>query len=194
MKDTEFITEQLLQSREVLSKFIQDQTQLLAVTDAAYTIAARLMEGHKIIAIGNGGSQSDAAHFAAELTGKFRQDRKSLPALTVSDAAHLTCVSNDFGYDQVFSRFLQAHGQIKDVLLAISTSGNSTNVINAVYTAKAIGMEVIALTGDSITSELSRVPRIQLIQVPSTDTRLIQEVHIKIIHVLVMMIERGMGL
>src|SRR5690606_24864242 len=96
---------------------------------------------------GNGGSMCDAIHFAEELTGRFRENRKPIAALSISDASHISCVGNDYGFDEIFSRYVEAIGNKGDVLLAISTSGNSKNVIKAAEVAKAKGMKIVALTG-----------------------------------------------
>src|SRR5690606_13700608 len=106
-----------------------------------------LKNGGKIFSCGNGGSMCDSMHFAEELTGRYRGHRKAIPAISISDSSHISCVSNDYGYEFIFSRFLEAWGQDGDVLLAISTSGNSTNVLNAIKVAKEKGMKVIGLTG-----------------------------------------------
>ena len=106
-----------------------------------------MRSGGKVISCGNGGSMCDAMHFAEELTGRYRADRLALPAIAISDPSHLTCVGNDHGYEFVFSRFVEAMGQPGDVLLAISTSGNSPNVVRAAQAAKDGGMMVVGLTG-----------------------------------------------
>ena len=132
---------------------------------------------------------SDAMHFAEELTGRFRQNRKGLPAQAISDVGHLTCVANDFGFEQVFSRYLDAHGRFGDCLLAISTSGKSTNVVNAAVAAKEIGMSVIALTGQEM-SQLGVLADV-CVATPAGDfADRVQELHIKVIHILLELIER----
>ena len=127
-------------------------------------------------------------HFAEELTGRFREDRKALPAIAISDPSHLSCVSNDFGYDQVFSRFIEGLGKPGDVLLGMSTSGNSTNVVNAFAVAKEIGMRTIALSGKD-GGRLAEVSDIE-IRIPHHGyADRIQEIHIKVIHILILLIE-----
>lgn len=155
---------------------------------AAALMADAVRKGGKIIACGNGGSMSDAMHFAEELTGRFRDDRPSIPALSISDPSHISCVANDYGYDQVFSRFIQGLGKAGDVLLAISTSGNSGNVLRAAETAKSLGMPVVSLTGKT-GGALAGLSDIE-IRVPHTGyADRIQEIHIKIIHLLIEGIE-----
>lgn len=132
---------------------------------------------------------SDAMHFAEELTGRFRENRAGLPALAISDVGHLTCVANDFGYDQVFARFLKSHGRKGDCLFAISTSGKSANVVNAAVAAKELEMTVVSLTGKS----LSALGPLSDVCIPAPGGRYadrIQELHIKIIHILIELIER----
>jgi D-sedoheptulose 7-phosphate isomerase len=150
-----------------------------------------LSSGKKIITCGNGGSMGDAMHFAEELTGRFRENRPSLPALAISDPTHLTCVANDYGYDYVFSRYIEGMGEPGDVLLAISTSGNSPNCINAAEAAIAKGMHIIGLTGKS-GGKLAELCNVELRVPHSGYSDRIQEIHIKIIHSLIHFIESNM--
>jgi D-sedoheptulose 7-phosphate isomerase len=136
----------------------------------------------RIFSCGNGGSMCDAMHFAEELTGRFRKDRAPLPAMAISDPSHLSCVSNDYGQDFVFSRYLEAWGTTSDTALLISTSGNSKNIINAAYTAKNQGMKTIALLGKGGGALKDLVD--------SNTSDRIQEVHIKCIHIFIEGIER----
>jgi D-sedoheptulose 7-phosphate isomerase len=132
---------------------------------------------------------SDAMHFAEELSGRFRDDRRSIPAIAISDAGYISCTANDYGYDQVFSRFVEGFGNTGDALLAISTSGNSANVLNAAKAAAERGMAVIALTGKD-GGELASLCDVE-IRAPQSDySDRIQEIHIKVIHILVMLIEQ----
>jgi D-sedoheptulose 7-phosphate isomerase len=130
----------------------------------------------------------DAMHFAEELTGRYRDDRKALPAISISDPSHLSCVSNDYGYAFVFSRFIEAFGKKGDVLLAISTSGNSENVLNAIQEAKKQGMLVIGLTGKS-GGLMKDVCDIEIRAPYSEFADRAQEIHIKVIHSLIDYIE-----
>lgn len=152
-------------------------------------ISESIKKGNKVISCGNGGSMSDAMHFAEELTGKFRENRRSLPAIAISDPSYITCTANDYGYDKIFSRFLEGMGNEGDVLLAISTSGNSSNIINAINTALDKNMKVIALTGKD-GGAISEIKNVNEIRVPYNGySDRIQEIHIKIIHSLVNVIE-----
>ena len=133
------------EARTVLDRFLADEANLQAIAQAAELMAASLTAGGKILSCGNGGSLCDAQHFAEELTGRYRLNRAPLAAIALTEASHLSCVANDYGYDQVFSRFVQALGRPGDVLLAISTSGNSPNVLLAAEAAHAAGMQVVGL-------------------------------------------------
>ena len=151
-------------------------------------MAQSISKGGKVISCGNGGSMCDAMHFAEELTGRYRDDRRALPAVSISDPSHLTCVGNDYGFDVVFERYVQAMGQSGDVLLAISTSGNSKNVIKAAEAARQQGLFVVGLTGKDggalapLCDAEVRVPW-------NGHADRIQEVHIKCIHALIDHIE-----
>ncbi|MDG1146658.1 MAG: SIS domain-containing protein, partial [Flavobacteriales bacterium] len=141
------IRSQFLEAQEVLTSFISDDANILAIENAGALIVNSFKQKGKLMSCGNGGSMCDAMHFAEELSGRFRNNRPSLPAMAISDPSYMSCVINDYGADAVFSRFIEGMGFPGDVLIAISTSGNSKNVINAAQTAKAKGMMVIALTG-----------------------------------------------
>ncbi len=151
-------------------------------------MASSLAQGGQIISCGNGGSMSDAMHFAEELTGNFQETRNPLKASAISDPAYLTCTANDFGFDQVFSRYVEAHGTSGDVLLAISTSGDSANVMNAAQKAKSQGMKVIGLTGKDGGS-LASICDVEIRGPHSQYSDRIQEIHIKVIHALIQGIE-----
>lgn len=185
----DFIKNELKEAQEVLSTFIAKEENIQAISRAASLMAETINSGNKIISCGNGGSMSDAMHFAEELTGKYRNPRKSLPAIAISDPGYLTCVGNDYGYDYVFSRFVEGMGQSKDVLLAISTSGNSKNAIEAAKTAKQKGMSVVSLTGKN-GGELAKHSDIEIRVEHMGYADRIQEVHIKVIHCLIGLIEK----
>jgi D-sedoheptulose 7-phosphate isomerase len=183
------IAKELNQAAEVLQVFLKDEENLKKIEDAAKAIANSVKLGGKVISCGNGGSHCDAMHFAEELTGRYRDNRKAIPAICVSDPSHLSCVSNDYGYEFVFSRYLEALGNQGDVLLGISTSGNSANIIKAAQTAKEKGMKVIILSGKD-GGKLAPLADIEL-RVPHFGyADRIQEVHIKIIHILILLIEK----
>jgi len=173
----------------VLEKFLSDKSNLEKIENAADLITISITNGGKVISCGNGGSHCDAMHFAEELTGKYRDSRKPLPAIAISDPGYISCVANDFGYEQVFSRFIEGLGNPGDCLLAISTSGNSVNIIKAAETAREKNMKVIALTGNS-GGKLAAKADIE-IRVPHQGyADRIQEIHIKIIHVIINLIEQ----
>ncbi len=165
-----------------------NQTALLA---AAAALVAALRAGRKVLVCGNGGSAADAQHVAAELVGRFAGDRPAWPALALTtDTSVLTAVANDYGFDRVFARQVEAHGQAGDVLVAISTSGASPNVLRAVETARARGLVTIGLTGwDG--GELGRMADVHL-HVPSPSTPRIQEAHATLLHVLCELVERDL--
>jgi D-sedoheptulose 7-phosphate isomerase len=152
-----------------------------------------LSNGNKIISCGNGGSMCDAMHFAEELSGKFRNDRKGLAALSISDPSHITCVANDYGFDEVFSRYVEAVGNEGDILLGISTSGNSGNVINAVKVARKQGIKTIVLTGKT-GGTLAELTDLEIRAPQSKYADRAQEIHIKVIHTLIDGIERALKL
>ena len=147
MDTLSLITDELQEAQNVLEAFIANPENLKNIHDAALVMGTAIKEDHKIISCGNGGSHCDAMHFAEELTGRYRENRRSLPAIAISDPSYMTCTGNDYGFDQVFSRFVEGIGQSGDVLLGISTSGNSQNIINAVKAAKEKGMKIIILSG-----------------------------------------------
>ncbi|NEM99648.1 D-sedoheptulose 7-phosphate isomerase [Pontibacter burrus] len=186
---TTTILAELEQAQQTLANFIADKNNLSAIEQAAITMAAAIKAGGKIISCGNGGSMCDAMHFAEELTGRYRDDRQALPAISISDASHMSCVGNDYGYDHVFSRYVQALGNAHDVLLAISTSGNSANVLKAAEAAKAKGMLVVGLTGKD-GGKLAPLCDVE-IRVPHFGyADRVQEIHIKVIHILIMLLEK----
>lgn len=183
------ISAELQQAAEVLQKFSSDPANLFQIEKASNTISESIRQGGKVISCGNGGSHCDAMHFAEELTGKYREPRKAIPAICISDPSHISCVSNDYGYEFVFSRYLEALGNKGDVLLGISTSGNSANIIRAAETAREKGMKVIILSGKD-GGKLAPLADIEL-RVPHFGyADRIQEVHIKIIHILMLLIEK----
>ncbi len=191
MKD--LIKAELTQARDVLDRFLSDDNVIARIADAAKIMADAVKAGHKIISCGNGGSMSDASHFAEELTGRYRGDRRPIPAIAISDAPHISCTANDYGYEAIFSRFVEALGNTGDVLLAISTSGNSKNVINAVNVAKSKGIKVIALTGKT-GGTLASLADVEIRVPHNGEADRIQEVHIKVIHIFIYLIERELGM
>ena len=185
----ETIKNELNEAYRLLKKFTDDKSNINAIESAAALMKDSIKNGGKIISCGNGGSMCDAMHFAEELTGKFREERKSLPAISISDPSHITCVGNDYGFQFVFSKYLEGIGKSGDVLLAISTSGNSENIINAANYAKANNIKVVSLTGKD-GGKLSDLSDIE-IRVPHFGySDRIQEIHIKVIHILILLIEK----
>ena len=176
----------------VLERFRAEQRNIEAVQHAGDMMVAALKAGGKLVSCGNGGSMCDAMHFAEELTGKFRNDRAPIAAMSISDPSHLTCVGNDHGFEQVFARFVQAHGKPGDVLLAISTSGNSPNVLRAAEAARAAGMKVVALTGKD-GGKLAASCDVEVRVAHQGYADRILEVHIKVIHALIDHIEQAMA-
>ena len=186
----QFIYQELKAAESVLHQFIQNQNTIPIIQQAAHLMANSLLEGGQIMSCGNGGSMSDAMHFAEELSGRYRNNRPALAAMAISDAGHLSCVANDFGYPQVFARSVEALGKTGDVLLAISTSGNSENVILAAEQAIAKNMKVIALTGKD-GGKLGPLAHVE-IRAPQSDyADRVQEIHIKVIHILIGLIEQS---
>lgn len=182
------IKRELLSANDILEKFIADENNIIQIEKAINLLAEAFANGNKVISCGNGGSMCDAMHFAEELSGRFRNDRRALPALALSDPSYLTCVSNDYGYDYVFSRGVEAFGKFNDVLLAISTSGNSTNICMAAVRAKEMGMKVIALTGKE-GGKLAEIADVEIRAPKSEFADRAQEIHIKVIHCLILGVE-----
>ncbi len=191
MSQTELIKKNFSEAAELLHVFLSDDKNINKIADAANLMISSLKNGGKIISCGNGGSMCDAMHFAEELSGRFRDDRNALAAISISDPSHITCVGNDYGFDHIFSRYIDALGAKGDVLLAISTSGNSKNVLRAIESAKKKQMLVVGLTGKdggnmaTLCDVEIRAPKCQY-----ADRA--QEIHIKVIHSLIQSIESGM--
>ncbi|MEE3422470.1 D-sedoheptulose 7-phosphate isomerase [Succinimonas sp.] len=182
------IREELEEALDVLRKFTADDSSIAAIEKAAELMANAIRNGGKVLSAGNGGSHCDAMHFAEELTGRYREDRPAYGAIAISDPSHLSCVSNDYGYKYVFSRYLEGVGREGDVFLGISTSGNSENIITAVETAKKKGIKTVVLTGKD-GGKLAGLADVE-IRVPHFGfADRIQEVHIKVIHILIHAIE-----
>ncbi|EOE6382404.1 phosphoheptose isomerase [Vibrio cholerae] len=188
----DLIRSELTEAADVLQKFLSDDHNIAQIEAAAKLIADSFKQGGKVLSCGNGGSHCDAMHFAEELTGRYRENRPGYPGIAISDPSHLSCVSNDFGYDYVFSRYVEAVGAKGDVLFGLSTSGNSGNILKAIETAKAKGMKTIALTGKD-GGKMAGLADVE-IRVPHFGyADRIQEVHIKIIHIIIQLIEKEMA-
>ena len=184
------ILENLSEAQEVLEDFVNQPDNIDAIENAAAIMIEAVQKGGKIISCGNGGSMTDAMHFAEELSGVFREKRPALPAISISDPSHITCTANDYSFNEIFSRYVEGVGQQGDVLLAISTSGNSMNIIKAAEAATGKGMKVIGLTGKSGGLLAGMVDSEIRVKGKKYSDR-IQEVHIKILHILVLLIEKN---
>jgi D-sedoheptulose 7-phosphate isomerase len=180
------------EAESVLNQF-QTEENYTKIEQAIDWMSEAIQGGGKIISCGNGGSMCDAMHFAEELSGRYRNNRKALAAISISDPSHLSCVANDYGHEFVFSRFIEGLGNSGDVLLGISTSGNSTNVIHAVAAAKEKGMKTIILTGKD-GGQLASLADLEIRAPHSTYADRAQEIHIKVIHAFIDGIERKLGL
>jgi D-sedoheptulose 7-phosphate isomerase len=181
----ELIQSALNQAAEHANRLSHDKAVIASMEKAIQLLVQCFKNGGRVFSCGNGGSMCDAMHFAEELSGRFRQDRPPLPAIAIMDPGHITCTSNDFGYDFIFSRYLEAHGRPGDILLGISTSGKSPNIIKAAQTARNLGLKSIGLTGRPL-SPLSPWLEIDICTeglTPWADR--IQEMHIKVIHTLI---------
>ncbi|NUF27587.1 D-sedoheptulose 7-phosphate isomerase [Gilliamella bombicola] len=186
------IRDELNQAVDVLTKFVSDDKNLERIQQAAILIANSFKQGGKVLSCGNGGSHCDAMHFAEELTGRYRDNRPAYPAIAISDVSHISCVGNDYGFDYIFSRYVEGVGQKGDVLLGISTSGNSANVLKAIEAAKQKGMKVITLTGKD-GGKMNGLADVD-IRVPHFGyADRVQEIHIKVIHILILLIEKEMA-
>ena len=180
------------EAAQALDALLADEATQALIDQAAGLLADTFTAGGRVYSCGNGGSMCDAMHFAEELTGRFRNNRRGFAAMAISDPGHLSCVGNDYGYDQVFARFVQAHGRAGDVLLGITTSGSSRNIIEAAKAARALGVKVIVLTGkrDAAIREWADI----LIVTPGGRyADRVQELHIKVIHILIELVERRLA-
>ncbi|HEX2786875.1 MAG TPA: D-sedoheptulose 7-phosphate isomerase [Ignavibacteria bacterium] len=185
------IKDNFLEAKKVLDDFIFDPENFERVKKAGDLMVTAVKSGNKIISCGNGGSMCDAMHFAEEMTGRFRDERKALPAIAISDVSHITCTGNDYGFDFIFSRYVEALGNKGDVLLALSTSGNSKNILNAIDSAKTKGMKVVGLTGKD-GGKMAEFCDIEIRAPKSNYSDRVQEIHIKVIHSLIDYIEKNL--
>jgi D-sedoheptulose 7-phosphate isomerase len=189
---TAYIKDNFLEAQQCLNSFINDPKNFVHIEQAGELMVDALKKGKKIISCGNGGSMCDAMHFAEELTGRFRRDRPPIAAISISDPSHITCTANDYGFDSIFSRYVEAIGQAGDILLAISTSGNSRNIVKAVQAAQQKGIKTVALTGKD-GGQLASMCQVE-IRAPHSDfSDRVQEIHIKVIHTLINYIENELS-
>jgi D-sedoheptulose 7-phosphate isomerase len=185
----ERIKQHFTEAAETLRLFMENEHNLVQIEKAALLMAECLNNGGKIISCGNGGSHCDAMHFAEELSGRYRGNRKALAAVAISDPSHISCVGNDYGYEYIFSRYVEALGKPGDILLGISSSGNSKNIIQAMETAKSFGMKTVGLTGKD-GGAMAGLCDIEIRAPKSEFADRAQEIHIKVIHALIDSIEQ----
>jgi len=183
------ISASLREAQDALNALCADSAAIHAIDSAAALLIAAFESRGRVFSCGNGGSMCDAMHFAEELTGRYRRDRRALPATAISDPGHLSCVGNDMGYEEVFSRYVEAHGRRGDCLLALSTSGTSRNIIRAVEAARVAGMQVIVLTGRH-GSVLEALADVCVCTPGGAFADRVQELHIKVLHILIEQVER----
>jgi len=183
------VRESFDEASRVLAAFLADPACLDAVRRFVREAAKTLENGGLLLSCGNGGSMCDAMHFAEEWTGRFRKDRAALPAIAFSDPSQLTCIANDFGYDEVFARSVEAYGKKGDLLVALSTSGDSPNVLRAIETAKKKGITTVGLLGKGGGKARALVDVPIIVPLATTSDR-IQEIHIKVLHIVIEAVER----
>jgi len=179
----------LEEASRTLRAFVDDAENLRAVGRFVDAAADTLERGGLLMACGNGGSMCDAMHFAEEWTGRFRKNRRALAAVAFSDPSQLSCIANDFGYEEVFAREVEALGKPGDLLLAISTSGNSPNVLRAVRKAKELGITTVGLLGMG-GGEIRAAVDVPIVVPDAATSDRIQELHIKVIHIAIEAVER----
>ncbi len=188
MKD--HIRSSLSEAQSALDNLLANDTQLNHIETAASVLINALKNGNTIFSCGNGGSMCDAMHFAEELTGRYRKNRKGHAAVSISDPSHISCVANDFGYEFIFSRYIESHAERGDVLLGISTSGTSKNVVQAARIAKEMGVHAIILSGREA-QELQSLASVYICTKGGDFADRVQELHIKILHIFIELIERS---
>ena len=192
MMDINIIKSELLEAEKVLQAFLASEENLQNIEKAATLLADAFKAEGKVLACGNGGSHCDAMHFSEELTGRYREHRPSYPAIAISDPSHMSCVGNDYGFEYIFARYLEGVGRKGDVLFCLSTSGNSANILKAIDVARNKGIKIIALTGKD-GGKMAGLADVE-IRVPHFGfADRIQEIHIKIIHILILLIEKKMA-
>lgn len=191
MNKLDLIRSNFSEAQKALNEFISDDKNIKSISEAVDVMVSALKNDGKIISCGNGGSMCDAMHFAEEMTGRFRDDRKPFAAISISDPSHMSCVANDYGYEFVFSRYIEAVGKKGDVLLAISTSGNSKNILAAIASAKKMGIKIVGLTGKN-GGQMASLCNVEIRASDSNYADRAQEIHIKVIHSLIHCIEDAM--
>ena len=184
----ENIRNSYLTAFETVKAFVENEENIEKTEKIAQELALAYKNGKKSLIAGNGGSNCDAMHFAEEFTGRFRKDRRALPSISISDSSHITCVGNDYGFDFVFAKGVEAFGQEGDFFFGISTSGNSKNIIEAVKSAKERNLKTVALLGKD-GGKLKGVCDYEFI-IPGETSDRIQEVHMMILHIIIEGVER----
>ena len=185
----EVVRAALADAKNALEALLADEAMLETIARAGHLIAQSQRAGGAVYSCGNGGSLCDAMHFAEEMTGRYRQNRKPYRAAAISDVSHMACVGNDYGYEHVFSRWVSGMGRAGDVLLAITTSGTSANIVAAAREAKTRGMQVVALTGRA-GSPIAEIADVAVVTPAGRWADRVQELHIKVIHILIELVER----
>jgi D-sedoheptulose 7-phosphate isomerase len=183
------IQSSLQEAQAALNTLLSNPAALASIEQAAALLISTFEAKGSVYSCGNGGSMCDAMHFAEELTGRYRLDRAALPALAISDASHMSCVGNDYGYEHIFSRYVEAHGRPGDCLLALTTSGTSKNVVRAARVAREQGVKVIILSGKQA-PELMALSDVYVCTPGGQFADRVQELHIKVLHILIELIER----
>lgn len=184
----QILKQSFLDEYDVLGEFIKNEKNFETIGEIATELAKAYKNGKKSLIAGNGGSNCDAMHFAEEFTGRFRKERPALPSISISDSSHITCVGNDYGFDAIFSKGVEAFGQEGDFFLGLSTSGNSKNIIEAVKAAKERGLKTVGLLGKD-GGQLKGMCDYEFIINAKTSDR-VQEVHMMILHVIIEGVER----
>jgi D-sedoheptulose 7-phosphate isomerase len=188
MEIKSFLKQSYIDAAQLAASYCTSDDVLDKTVSIAEDLAQTFTAGQKALICGNGGSACDAMHFAEEFTGRYRKDRKALPVISLTDASHITCVGNDFGFEEIFARGVEAYGKPGDMFFAISTSGNSENVIRAVAKAKALGMKTVGFLGKDGGNLVGQCD-IEFV-VPQTTSDRIQEVHMMILHIIIEGVER----
>lgn len=186
-----YVEDALDKANKALLNLINSPDQISNIYLAINLMVDSIKKGGHIFACGNGGSLCDAMHFAEELTGRYRKNRPALPGIAISDASHIACIGNDFGYDEVFSRYLEANASSQDCLIAISTSGKSRNIIKAIQAAQHKGLRIIFLSGKE-NYAVTELCNVSIITSAGDWADRVQELHIKILHIFIEGIERSL--
>ena len=192
MNAVDHVKSALTEAQSALAALIENEATLESVAQAAHAIAESQRQGGAVYSCGNGGSLCDAMHFAEEMTGRYRNNRPAYAATAIADASHMACVANDFGYEYVFSRYIEGVARSGDVLLGISTSGTSKNVLRAVEASRAKGVKVVSLTGRA-DSPIAKLSDVAIVTPGGRYADRVQELHIKCIHIFIELVERRLN-